>query len=282
MGQGRVGPVRAALLGAVALVACGNPGTPASHGSAVAVDTALRAPNGDSVPGGVLGQSIRRGRAILRATHDSLPDHVGSALRCVSCHLDDGRNPAALPLTGSYARYPQYRSRGDAVQLLEDRVNDCFERSLNGHALAFDDPAMRDVIDYLAFISRGIPVAGAVHETATGAVRGDTVAGKALFAANCARCHGADGAGQPGYPPLWGPRSFTIGAGMARLRTAAAFVHANMPRDRPGTLTTDEATNVAAYVTSRERPDLAGKENDWPRGDAPPDTPYRTRAQRKP
>jgi thiosulfate dehydrogenase len=273
--------VRTGLLLALALAACSTPGAPSSR-STVAIDTALRAPSGDSVPTGVLGRSIRRGRAILRATRDSLPEHVGSALRCASCHLDDGRNPAALPLTGVYARYPQYRSRGDAVQRLEDRVNDCFERSLNGRALAFDDPAMRDIIDYLAFISRGVPVTGAVHAAANGAVRGDAVAGAALFAADCARCHGNDGAGQLSYPPLWGPRSFTIGAGMARLHTAAAFIHANMPRDHPGTLSAEEATNVAAYITSRERPDFAGKENDWPRGDAPPDTPYPTRTQRKP
>jgi thiosulfate dehydrogenase len=65
---------------------------------------------------------------------------------------------------------------------------------------------------------------------------------------------------------------------MARLRTAASFIRHNMPYDLPGTLTDQQAFDVAAYVNSHPRPDLAGKENDWPNGDAPPDAAYPTRA----
>jgi thiosulfate dehydrogenase len=67
---------------------------------------------------------------------------------------------------------------------------------------------------------------------------------------------------------------------MARLRTAASFIRYNMPYDLPGTLGDQEAFDVAAYVNSHPRPDLAGKENDWPNGDAPPDAPYPTRASK--
>jgi len=80
---------------------------------------------------------------------------------------------------------------------------------------------------------------------------------------------------------VWGSRSFSIGAGMARVRTAAAFIRHNMPIDRPGSLTDVQALDVAAYVTSRTRPDFAGKANDWPRGDPPPDVAYPTRAGRR-
>jgi thiosulfate dehydrogenase len=66
---------------------------------------------------------------------------------------------------------------------------------------------------------------------------------------------------------------------MARLRTAASFIRHNMPYGNP-TLTDQQAFDVAAYVNSRPRPDFAGKENDWPRGDAPPDVAYPTRASR--
>ena len=65
-------------------------------------------------------------------------------------------------------------------------------------------------------------------------------------------------------------------AGMARYRTAAAFIHANMPRDLPGTLSRQDALDLAAFIDSRPRPDFAGKSKDWPRGGAPADTPYRT------
>src|SRR4051812_47336909 len=124
-----------------ALAACGAPAghTPAD---ATARDSTVRAPDSSLVPGGALGLSIHRGLAILNATRDSLPANVGSTLRCTSCHLQNGRNPDALPLTGVYARFPQYRARAGAVQRLEDRINDCLLRSLNGKALSFEDPAM--------------------------------------------------------------------------------------------------------------------------------------------
>jgi thiosulfate dehydrogenase len=63
-----------------------------------------------------------------------------------------------------------------------------------------------------------------------------------------------------------------------RLHTAAGFIRHNMPLDRPGTLTDREAADVAAWVVSRPRPDLPGKELDWPNGDPPPDAAYPTRA----
>src|ERR1019366_1573717 len=59
--------------------------------------------------------SVRRGRALLRATRDSLPRNVNNRLRCVSCHLDDGSRAFAMPWTGVYARFPQYRSRSGKV-----------------------------------------------------------------------------------------------------------------------------------------------------------------------
>ncbi|HEY5023145.1 MAG TPA: hypothetical protein VII30_11735, partial [Gemmatimonadaceae bacterium] len=102
--------------------------------------------------------SAFRGRAILLATRDSLPHNVGNSLRCASCHLDNGLRPNAMPWVGSYARFPQYRPRSGKVDLIEDRINDCFKRSMNGRALAPSGRDMRDVVAYLAFLSSGIPV----------------------------------------------------------------------------------------------------------------------------
>jgi thiosulfate dehydrogenase len=88
-----------------------------------------------------------------------------------------------------------------------------------------------------------------------------------------------DPKGTPGYyPPLWGPDSYTIGAGMARLRTAASFIRYNMPFDTPGILTDQQAFDVAAYVVSQSRPDFGPKALDWPNGDPPPDVAYPTNA----
>jgi len=237
----------------------------------------------EPIPDGDLGASIRRGLAILTATRDSLPGHVGNDLRCTSCHLDEGRRPDAMPWVGVAARFPQYRSRAASVQRLEDRINDCFERSLAGTALAWNDPAMRDMVAYMAHLSTGVPHGGSVSGQGVrlaSAVRGDTAVGATLFAATCARCHGADGEGSAEAPPLWGPRSYTIGAGMARLRTVAGFVRHNMPFDKPGTLTDQQAQDIGTFITTRPRPDFARKADDWPRGDPPVDVAYPTTAGR--
>ena len=224
---------------------------------------------------------MRRGRALLTATRDSLPAFALSRLRCVSCHLDNGRRAHSSPFVGVFSRYPVYNARGGRVYTIEDRINGCFRRSLNGRALPVGGADMRDIVVYFAWLSRGVPVGAAVQGQGLAKLTplvGDTTRGRMIFAAQCAQCHGADGAGTALAPPLWGRESFNIGAGMARLRTAAGFIRFNMPFDRPGTLDDQQAFNVASFVVSRPRPDFPGKENDWPNGDAPPDVAYRTRA----
>jgi thiosulfate dehydrogenase len=234
------------------------------------------------IPAGPLGDAVRRGRALLVATRESLPAHVGNRLRCVSCHLDEGRRESGS-WVGAFAHYPQYRPRSATIETIEYRVNDCFRRSMNGTAL---DPAGRDMADivaYLAFLSHGIPVEapqpGARLQQWAG-FTADTAAGARVYAAACANCHGADGlgGGTAVAPPVWGPASYNVGAGMARVRSAAEFIRRNMPFDQPGTLTDQQAFDVAAYVNAHPRPDYRGKEDDWPNGDPPPDAAYPTRA----
>ena len=248
-----------------------------------AASETLRAPPDSAIPDDVMGVAIRRGRALLAATKDSLPGHVGSDLRCFSCHLKEGTQTGAFPLIGAYSRFPQYRPRNALVNLIEDRINDCFERSMNGKALPRDGPEMRDIVAYLGFMSRGVAPPGEVPGLGVRTLeplRPDTVQGQAIFAETCSRCHGPDGGGTALAPPLWGPRSFNIGAGMARLRTAAAFIRDNMPNDRAVVLSDQHAYDVAGYILSRPRPDFARKADDWPNGNPPPDVGYSTRAAR--
>ena len=240
-------------------------------------------PRVDTLPDDAHGRLARRGLAILTATRDSLPAYVGNALRCTSCHLDDGRRRDALPWVGVLARFPQYRTRNAKINQITDRVNDCFERSLAGRPLPDDSEAMRAIVAYFAVLSRGVPHGTRLEGQATPRLTldapPDTVAGAQVYAATCARCHGADGAGTAAAPAVWGPASYSVGAGMGRPRTAAAFIRANMPYDQaPGThtLTPQQAYDVAAYIDGKPRPDFARKAADWPFGGAPVDVPYAT------
>ena len=249
--------------------------------STVSTKAPFRVPEESEIEDSVTLASVRRGRALIHSTRDSLPNHVRSSLTCSNCHIGDGTVRDAMPLVGSYARFPQYRGRSGKVDIIEDRINDCFIRSMNGTAL---DPAgrdMRDIVSYLAFLSRGFPVGVEMEGQSVpqlAVLEGDTTRGVEVFKTRCIACHGVDGQGTAAAPPLWGPRSFNIGAGMSRVNSAARFIHKLMPRDNPGSLTPQQAYDVAAYVTSRPRPDLEGKENDWPKGSPPPDVAYATKA----
>lgn len=229
-------------------------------------------------------QSLRRGRALLGHTGDSLPRYVGNRLACTSCHALDGTQKNAMPLVGVYARFPQYRARSGRIDLLEDRINDCFERSMNGHALDRGSRDMRDMVTYMAFLSLGVPAGARVEGQGVPPLEpltGDTTRGATLFASTCSTCHGANGDGTNAAPPLWGAHSYNIGAGMARVRTAAAFIRSAMPVSNPGSLTPQQAFDVATYINTRPRPDFARKSADWPNGDPPPDVAYPTQAKTK-
>lgn len=256
--------------------------TPVSTASLTVPET-WTPPPVDSTPDDPYEVAVYRGLALLTHTRDSLPRFVGANLNCTSCHLDEGRRPNAAPLAGVYARYPRFIDRAAAVVPLEDRINYCFTRSLAGSKLPDNSQEMRDLVAYMSYISREVPVGG--HVSGEGmakmpALTGDSATGQRLYVENCARCHGADGAGIPPATALWGPKSFSIGASMARPERAASFIRHNMPFDKPGTLTDQQAFDIASYVTSMTRPDLPGKELDWPDGGAPNDVPYDTKGRK--
>ena len=239
-------------------------------------------PSLDSIPGDSLGNSVRRGLNLLRHTRDSLPQFAPGSLNCTSCHLDDGRRVEAAPLTGSFARYPKFMTRAGAVIPLADRVNFCFTRSLSGYRLPSESREMQDILAYLSYISTGVPVGAHIAGTngildAPDTLNGTAARGATLYASKCSACHGADGQGVAPFPALWGPRSYSIGASMARLERAASFIQHNMPFGQGGTLAWQDAFDLSAFINSHSRPDSPGKEDDWPLGGTPADVPYATR-----
>ncbi len=207
---------------------------------------------------------------------------AGNNLACTSCHQAAATKPFAVPWVGVSAIFPQYRAREDDVSTVEERVNGCMERSMNGKPLALGSREMKAFTAYIAFLSQGVPVGASVKGMATPQTklpnrRADTVAGKVVYGAKCAACHGADGQGQrvgkagdaQGYlfPPLWGPDSFNTGAGMNRLVMATRFISANMPlgASHDATqLSLDESYDVAAHMVSQPRPVKANLEADFP------------------
>ncbi len=255
--------------------------------AASAAETArapLSPPAPEAVPDGALGELVRYGERLLSDTRHAGQAFAKADLNCSSCHLGRGRVANAAPWAGLWGVFPEYRPRAGRFISIEDRVNDCFARSMNGQPPAPGSREMLAILAYLRWLSEGVPTGTAVvgrgfaRVVLPSGVTANASRGERVYATRCAQCHGKDGGGMEGdgffYPPLWGPKSFNIGAGMARVSTAAAFVKANMPYGQGNTLTDLEAYDVALYFTHKPRPDFAGKTRDWPNGDKPADARY--------
>lgn len=288
----RPGTMLAGLLAAVSACSPGAPkgraddsgdrsGASAKPASSKAEPIDYTPPSDSAIPNDELGASIRRGLALITHTTDSLPKYAPGNIQCVSCHIDGGRKRDAAPLMGVYARFPKYMDRSGAVVSIQDRVNYCFTRSLAGNRIPDGSREMVDIVAYLAYISTGVPQGA--HVKGEGMpkmepLEGDSARGADVFATTCAMCHGVEGQGNPPLiPALWGPRSYSIGASMAREERAASFIRHFMPKSKPGSLTDQQAYDVSTFINSHPRPDSPGKEQDWPSGGTPPDVPYNTK-----
>jgi thiosulfate dehydrogenase len=242
------------------------------------IDPLFLPPSPDTIPGDLRGEAIRMGYLMVVDTQEYGKSYVGNALNCTNCHLDAGLNPNTASFVGISVLYPEYRARAGRKMSLTDRINECFERSMNGKALPPDSTKLAAIVAYIDWLSKNVPAGSAVPwrgiPRITQARPPDPTNGKNVFEKKCVFCHGADGQGTMAAPPLWGPRSYTIGAGMARIGVAASFIKANMPRGWGWTVTDDEAFDVAAYVNGQPRPDFPGKVHDWPQGGKPTDVPY--------
>jgi thiosulfate dehydrogenase len=232
-------------------------------------------------------EQIRLGYNIVRDPQQHAARFVGNDLSCANCHMNAGQRDRALPYVGVAATFPQYRPRDGRLISLEDRIKDCFERSMNGMAPPYDSPEMMAVAAYITWLSRGQPVGEDPEWRGQNRIprdrqipieQLDVDRGQQLYVQQCAACHGIDGQGvnlgTVTAGPLWGPRSWNDGAGAARVYTLAGYIRHAMPLTTPGSLTDEESQHIAAYINSHERPAFARKEQDFPNGDVPVDAVY--------
>lgn len=227
------------------------------------------------------------GRRLIAQTAELLgpdqPDanlrYIDSRLNCGSCHLSTGNEPGTLTLLQVTEHYPRFSGRVGAMTDIEDRINECMQRSMNGTPLPMDSAEMIAMAAYLRSLGAQYEAMGAAQKAPMEPAafnapsrKADVGAGRDVFAEKCSICHGEDGAGLlaaedrgKGYlfPPLWGPDSFNNGAGMHRVLTAARFIKARMPLGEAD-LTDDQAFDVAAYINDQPRPQMPNLERDYP------------------
>jgi thiosulfate dehydrogenase len=213
-----------------------------------------------------------------------------NGMNCQNCHLDAGTRPWGNNFSAVFSTYPRFRERRGSVETICERVNDCFQRSLNGRPLDTTGLEMRAIIAYMGWLGRQVPKGRKPPGSGIGALAfmhraADTIRGRSVYERKCASCHGAAGEGRtldsaapaasagsgdsPAmyiYPPLWGAHSYNTAAGLYRLSRFAGFIRDNMPfgstHRNPG-LTEEEAWDIAAFVNSRPRPEKKFN-RDWP------------------
>ena len=241
------------------------------------------------------GALIRYGRELVEHTAfylgpEGTVDKVSNGMNCQNCHLAGGTRPFGNNYGAVASRYPKFRNRSGTVEGFEKRINDCFQRSLNGVGLKETSREMKAMVAYLRWVGKDVTKdespKGFGFVTLSPLDRpADPVRGKTAYVTFCARCHGTGGEGEKAgeqpewkYPPLWGSQSYNTGAGLYRLSKFAAFIKANMPfgitHENP-LLTDEEAWDIAAFVNSMPRPhkefpgdwpDLSKKPKDHPFG----------------
>ncbi len=225
---------------------------------------AFEPPAESAIPTGKFGDEVRLGEQVFREPAAHAGIFVGNDLRCSNCHLDAGRLAGSAPMWAAYVSYPAYRKKNDQVNSFQQRLQGCFRYSMNGKEPPLGDPVLVALESYSYFLAKGLPVgekpAGrGFPEVPKPEMAPDYHRGAGVYAQNCAACHGADGLGQKSegkvvFPPLWGARSYNWGAGMASVKNAAGFIKANMPLGLAGSLTAQQAWDVADYVDSQVRP----------------------------
>lgn len=265
--------------------------------AALAAPPALAQPASDwtvprlgALPRDAHGLQVRQGRDLITHTYaylgpgvtDRARRYAGNNLACSNCHLEAGTKKFGLPLFGLFDDFPQYSARLGKDISIEDRVNSCMTRSMNGRAMPNNAPDMQAIVAYIKFLSAGVargeklPGLGSGHLAELDRAA-DPKRGADIYARRCAACHNTDGSGiarsrtDPalGYmiPPLWGRDSYNTGAGMARLGSFANFIHFNMPHGADyldPELTGEESWDIAAYVLSQPRPKKTGLDKDFP------------------
>jgi thiosulfate dehydrogenase len=240
------------------------------------------------------GKLIKYGRLLVVNTSyyfgpKGVIAHKSNGMNCQNCHLNAGTklfgNNFSLTATG----YPRVKDRSGKVETIVKKVQDCFERSLNGEAIDSTGHEMKAFVAYLEWIGKNVkkgfkPTGSGIEEPPFLKRAADTAKGRMVFAAKCQVCHGRNGQGlfNPAhtaytYPPLWGAHSYNIGASIYRLSKFAGYIRNNMPFGtdyKSRKLTDEEVWDVAAFVNSQPHPfkDISA---DWPKLSSKPyDQPF--------
>src|SRR5262245_51834234 len=135
-----------------------------------------------ALPNNTHGRLVRRGRDLITATYAHIGPEVadrakrfaGNNLACSNCHLHAGTKKFGIPLFGLLGEFPHYSARSGAEMTIEDRVNACMTRSMNGRPLPAAAPEMQALLAYSKFLSIGVAPGRSYRDWAPATCRSST------------------------------------------------------------------------------------------------------------
>jgi thiosulfate dehydrogenase len=115
----------------------------------------------NQIPVDSSGDLIRYGRHLIENTAYYLGPkgtvmQISNGMNCQNCHLEAGTKPWGNNFGAVASTYPKFRERSGSIESIEKRVNDCFERSLNGNALDTASKEMTAIVSYIKWLGSDI------------------------------------------------------------------------------------------------------------------------------
>lgn len=234
-------------------------------------------------PKGKLGEVVKLGENIINHTDtNSLSkSYINSKLQCVNCHRkgEDGRAGTTNKIgtfVGTATAFPAYSKRYKDIISLQNRIDGCFQRCLNGTKSVVNTKVGIAVESYITWLSTGLDINMSAKAPRTPSkikfwsknrkkfitlfkqvTHKNYLNGRKLYIAKCASCHGKDGQGMQHMPPLWGDMSYTADGSMAKLPNGATWIQDNMPLGNPN-LSDKEVVDITLFINAQPRVDYRG------------------------
>jgi thiosulfate dehydrogenase len=119
------------------------------------------APDVSSIPDAKQKEQVEYGKELIAHTAKYLGPNgsvskISNGLNCQNCHLQAGTAVFANNYGSVASLYPKFRARSGSTENIYKRVNDCFERSLNGKAIDTNGKEMQAIVAYINFLGTNV------------------------------------------------------------------------------------------------------------------------------
>jgi thiosulfate dehydrogenase len=239
--------------------------------------------NAQEYPKGKLGEIVKLGEDIIihTDTNSLSKPYINSKLQCVNCHRRGEDNRAGTTnkigtFIGTATSFPAYSKRYKNIISLQNRIDGCFQRCLNGEKSVVNTEVGIAVESYITWLSTGLPINMSPLAPRTPSkiemwsknrkkfislfkkvTHKNYFDGHRLYLNKCASCHGKDGQGVGTFPPLWGKLSYTADGSMAKLPNGATWIQDNMPPNNSN-LTDSQTVNITLFINAQPRVSYRG------------------------